>query len=218
MDGISPAEMIPRLRGVSHAYAFWFALAAAATLVALAPTGRARVAATIYGLGLCALFAASGGYHRWRGDPRRKPLLRRIDHSTIFVFIAASYTPVALLALHGTLAVVVLVSAWGGALAGVAFTLVWLDAPRWLVAGAYVSLGWISIVAAPQLVDALGIGVGLLFLAGGLLYSAGAVIYARRRPNPWPEVFGFHEVFHALVIAAAIAHYVAMAGWVVPSA
>jgi hemolysin III len=210
-------EVIPRLRGVMHAYAFWFAAVAAATLVALAPTDRARVAAAIYGAALCALFAASGLYHRWRWNPRWRPLLRRIDHSTIFIFIAASYTPVALLVLSGTVQVVVLVSIWVGALAGVAMSVAWITAPRALVAACYLALGWVSIVAMPQMASKLGVAPFVLFAAGGLIYTVGALVYAFRRPNPWPRTFGFHEVFHALVIAAAAVHFVAIAGWVIPA-
>ena len=208
-------ELVPRLRGVSHAVAFWIALAAAATLIVLAPDAPARVAAVIYGAGLCALFGGSGLYHRWRWDPRWRPLLRRIDHSTIFVFIAASYTPIGLLVLDGSLQVTILVVAWAGAIAGVAFSLVWIDAPRWLVAATYLGLGWVSVIALPELVDRLSPAPLALIGAGGLLYTMGAIVYALKRPNPWPRVFGFHEVFHAFVIAAALVHFVAMAGWVV---
>jgi hemolysin III len=209
-------EVIPRLRGVLHAYAFWFALAAAALLVALAPDGRARVAAAVYGLGLCALFAASGLYHRWRWSPRWKPLLRRLDHATIYLFIASSCTPVALLVLHGTLQTVVLASVWAGAALGIGFALAWIDAPRVLVAGTYLAVGWVAAIAVPQVLNEVGVAPFALFVAGGVLYSVGATVYAARRPDPWPSVFGFHEVFHALVIAAAIVHFVAMAAWVVP--
>src|SRR5918992_5948674 len=127
-------DVIPRLRGLLHAHAAWVAGAAVLVLIALAPTGGARVASLIYGAGLIALFTASAVYHRWRGDPRWKPWLRRLDHSTIFVFIAASYTPVGLLVLDGTLQTVVLVSVWTGAAAGVTLSLAWITAPRWLVA------------------------------------------------------------------------------------
>ena len=209
-------ELRPLLRGLLHAYAFWVALAAAAVLVALAPDATARVAALIYGAGLCALFAASGLYHRWRWDERWRPLLRRIDHSTIFVFIAASYVPVALLVLSGGLRVAVLVAVVAGAAGGVALTVGFPGAPAWLDALAYLALGWVAIVAVPDLVDRLpGVPLALL-LAGGVLYSAGAVVYATRRPDPWPRTFGFHEVFHTLVILAAAAHFAAMAGWVIP--
>ena len=210
-------DLIPGLRGVSHAWAFWCALIAGSVLAVYAPSGTARAAALVYGGGLCALFAASGLYHRWRWNPRWRPLLRRIDHSTIYVFIAASYTPVALLVLSGTVQVVVLVSVWAGALAGVALSVAWITAPRVLVAASYLALGWVSVVAMPQLAERLGVTPFALFAAGGLLYSVGAAVYALRRPNPWPRTFGFHEVFHALVILAAAAHYVAMAGWVIPA-
>jgi hemolysin III len=211
-------EVIPRLRGLLHAYAFWFAAVAAAALVALAPTPEARFAAAIYGTGLCALFAASGLYHRWRWSPRWKPLLRRVDHSTIYLFIAASSTPIALLVLDGAIQIVVLTSVWVGAALGIAFALAWIDAPRLLVAGTYLAVGWAAAVAVPQLLSEVGVAAFVLFLVGGVLYSAGATIYAARRPDPWPKTFGFHELFHLLVIAAALVHFIAIAAWVVPHA
>ena len=210
-------DLVPGLRGVSHAWAFWCALVAGTVLALYAPSAEARAAALVYGAGMCALFAASGLYHRWPWDPRWRPLLRRIDHSAIYVFIAASYTPVALLVLSGTVQVVVLVSVWAGALAGVALSVAWITAPRVLVAASYLALGWVAIVAMPQLAHRLGVAPLVLFAAGGLLYSVGAAVYALRRPNPWPHTFGFHEVFHALVILAAVTHYVAIAGWVIPA-
>jgi hemolysin III len=211
-------EVIPRLRGLLHAHAAWVAAAAAAVLIALAPTGAARAAAVVYGAGLIALFSASALYHRWPGDPRWKPWLRRLDHSTIFVFIAASYTPVGLLVLHGATQAVVLASVWIGAAVGVIMSLAWISAPRWLQAGCYLAVGWVAVVALPQLGERVGIAPLVLLAAGGALYSLGALVYATRKPNLWPRTFGFHEVFHALVIAAAVAHFIAMAGWVVPSA
>jgi hemolysin III len=211
-------EVIPRLRGVLHAYAFWAAGLAAALLVVFSPSAEARVASAIYGAGLCALFAASGLYHRWRWSPRWKPLLRRLDHSTIYFFIAASCTPVALLVMHGTLQVVVLSCMWAGALLGIAFALAWIDAPRALVAATYLAVGWATVLSVPQLLTEVGVSAFVLFLSGGVLYSVGATIYATRRPNPWPRVFGFHELFHALVIAAAVVHFIAIAGWIVPHA
>jgi hemolysin III len=211
-------DLVPRLRGVSHAFAFVVALGAASVIVALAPGGTAALALTVYGAGLVALFGGSALYHRWPDSSRVKVLLRRIDHSTIFVFIAASYTPVALILLHGLVAWLLLVGAWAGAVVGVTFSLGWIDAPRPVVAGSYVALGWLAVIAAPQLVRALGPAPLALFAGGGILYSAGAVVFARQRPNPWPSTFGFHEIFHVLVIAAAGAHYVAMIGWVLPAA
>jgi hemolysin III len=205
-------ELVPRLRGLLHAWAFWVALVAAVVLVVIAPDGKATAAAAIYGAGLCALFAASATYHRWRGNPRWKPILRRIDHSTIFVFIAASYTPVSLLVLHSPMRWIVLASVWAGALAGVAMAVWWIEAPRALVAASYIAVGWVAIAAMPQLFSHRGPGLPLLLLAGGILYSLGAVAYATKRPNPWPRTYGFHEVFHTLVIAAAVVHFVAIAG------
>lgn len=205
----------PILRGVSHFWAVWFAAGGAAVLIVLATGTTAVTSASIYGAGLIALFGGSALYHRWRWNPRWRPLLRRIDHSTIFVFIAASYTPVGLLVLEGPLQVVVLVAVWAGAAGGVAFSLAWIDAPRALQAGLYVGLGWVAMIAMPQIVDKLGAAPVSLLAAGGVLYTAGAVVYALQRPNPWPRTFGFHEIFHVFVIAAAVCHFVAMAGWVV---
>jgi hemolysin III len=132
----------------------------------------------------------------------------------IFVFIAASYTPIALLVLHSPLRWIVLAGAWLSAVAGVVFSLLWIEAPRWLTAAAYIAVGWVIVLAAPQLIDGIGGLAAGVFLLGGLFYSAGAVIYARQRPDPWPATFGYHEVFHTLVIAAAAIHYAAMVAWV----
>jgi hemolysin III len=209
-------ELVPRLRGVSHAVAFLVSIAAAVVVIVIAPAGRATIAAATYGVGLVALFGGSALYHRWPGPARFKVVLRRIDHSTIFVFIAASYTPVALVVLHGPLVWVILVVAWAGAAAGVTFSLGWIHAPRAVIAGSYLALGWMAVIAIPQLLGDLGVAPLVLLGAGGLLYSAGAIIYARKRPDPWPRTFGFHEIFHVLVIAAAAVQYVAVVGWVLP--
>jgi hemolysin III len=210
--------VVPRLRGVSHAAAFFLALVAATVVVVLAPAGRATVAVAIYGAGLIALFGGSGLYHRWPGPARFKPVLRRVDHSVIFIFIAASYTPIALVAMHGAVAWVILGVAWAGAVAGVAFSLGWIDAPRGLVTGTYLALGWVAVIALPQLLGELRPAPLVLLACEGLLYSAGAIIYARQRPDPWPGTFGFHEIFHALVIVAAAAQYIALVLWILPSA
>lgn len=214
----TPVGLVPRLRGISHVVAFFLAIAAAIVVVVVAPPGRPTIAVAVYGAGLAALFGGSALYHRWPGPPRLKPILQRIDHGTIFVFIAASYTPVAVIVLHGVLAWVILGVAWSGACAGVAFSLGWIDAPRSLITGSYLALGWVAVIALPQLIAELPALPLILLGAGGLLYSAGAVIYALKRPDPWPRTFGFHEVFHALVILAAAAQYVAVIGWVLPAA
>lgn len=211
-------QPVPQLRGISHAAASVVAVAAAIVVVALAPTVRTIVPLAVYGMGLVALFGGSALYHRWPGPARFKSLLRRIDHSTIYVFIAASYTPIAVVLLHGALAWLILVVAWGGAAAGVAFTLGWIEAPRTLVVASYLALGWLAVIAVPQLLQLLGLVPLVLLGAGGVLYSAGAIVYATQRPDPWPRTFGFHEVFHVLVIIAAAAQYVAIVGWVRPAA
>ena len=207
--------MKPRLRGVSHQYAFYVALAAGAALVVLARGGEARVAALVYGLSLCAMFGASALYHRIDWSPRPRAWLRRLDHSMIFVLVAGTYTPFALLVVAPALGWTVLVVVWAGALAGVLVSLMWIDAPRWLTAILYVALGWASIVMMPQLWDRAGVLAVAMLAAGGVLYTAGAVVYARRRPDPVPRVFGYHEVFHALVIAAAAVHFAAVAAFAV---
>jgi len=211
------SDVLPTLRGRLHQHTIWFSLAAAALLIVLAPAGAARTTAVIYGIGLNALFIASALYHRWPPSSPWKPILRRIDHSVIFVFIAASYTPIAVLVLEPPQSTIVLVSVWVGATAGIAFSVAWIDAPRLVVAIAYIAVGWVIVIALPEVLDEIGAPPALLFLGGGLLYSAGAVVYARKRPDPWPRVFGFHELFHALVIAAAALHFAAMAGWVIPA-
>jgi hemolysin III len=210
--------LVPRLRGVSHAIAFGVSIVAAVAVVVLAPAGRASVAAAIYGVSLVALFGGSALYHRWRGPDRFKPMLRRVDHSTIFVFIAASYTPIALGVLHGPLRWVVLGLGWLGAVAGIAFSMGWIEAPRTVVATSYLTLGWLAVIAAPELISDLPLTPLILVCAGGMLYSAGAIVYARRRPNPWPRTFGFHEIFHALVILGTATYYVAVLGWMLPAA
>jgi hemolysin III len=216
MTAAHDALLKPRLRGVSHQ---WAALVAVVLLVPLALTaqgGRARLAALVYGVAVCGLFGVSALYHRHDWGPRARAWMRRADHSMIFVFIAATYTPVALLVLHGTLATVILAVVWGGAAGGVILNLLWTTAPKWVSALVYVALGWVAIAAVPQLWDGLG-WLGMLGLgAGGLLYTAGAVVYARGRPDPVPQVFGYHEVFHVLVIAAAAAHYAVIAFGVLP--
>ena len=211
------SDQLPALRGRLHQHTVWFSLGAAALLVALAPADAARLTAAIYGVGLNALFIVSAVYHRWPPASRWKPILRRIDHCVIFVFIAASYTPVAALVLEPPSSTIVLVSVWAGALLGVVFSVAWIDAPRLAVALAYIGVGWVIVIALPEIFGDAGAAPAALFLAGGLMYSGGAVVYARQRPDPWPRVFGFHELFHALVIAAAVLHFVAMAGWVIPS-
>jgi hemolysin III len=217
VDGLISGK--PRLRGVTHEWAFFISLPLGLGLVLSAPSGRAALAAGIYALSVALLFGASALYHRisWASVAARR-WMRRVDHSMIFVLIAGTYTPFALLALDGTLATAILVAVWVGAGAGIVMSLVWPDAPKWLLAVVYVALGWVAIAAFPAMLDRLGITAMAMVAAGGALYTAGAVIYATRRPNPSPTVFGYHEIFHALVIGAAALQYAVVAFYVVPNA
>jgi hemolysin III len=207
----------PRLRGVSHQWAFYVSLVLGAALVAAAPGGQPRLAAAVYALSVAALFGTSALYHRitWASQAARR-WMRRLDHSMIFFLIAGTYTPFALLVLHGDLATVILVVVWAGALAGVLMKLVWIDAPKALVAILYLALGWVAVAAFPTMIGELGITGSALVGVGGLLYTAGALVYAFQRPNPAPTVFGYHEVFHALVILAAALQYAVIAFYVIP--
>jgi hemolysin III len=209
----------PRLRGVSHQWAFFVSLATGLALVIGAPGGEARVAAAIYALSVAALFGTSALYHRvtWASQNARR-WMRRLDHSMIFLLIAGTYTPFAALVLEGTLATVILVVVWAGALGGIVLKLVWIDAPKPVVAVLYVLLGWVAVAAFPDLIDGLGVTSAALVAGGGVLYTAGAVVYALGRPDPAPTVFGYHEIFHALVIAAAALQYAVIAFFVLPGA
>jgi hemolysin III len=206
----------PRLRGVSHQYAFFVSIGCGVGLILAASEGRARVAASIYAAAVSALLGTSALYHRVTWRPKARRWMRRLDHSMIFVLIAGTYTPVALLALHGALASTILIVLWAGALGGVIFKLAWIDAPKWLLAAVYVALGLVSASIFGQLPSTIGWLGAAGIATGGLLYIIGAVVYASGRPNPFPKVFGYHEVFHALVIAAAATHYAALAFYIVP--
>jgi len=201
----------PRLRGVFHQWAFFAAVAAGIVLVALADGLRERFATWVYAAALAAMFGASAVYHRvdWR-TPARRAWARRLDHSTIFLFIAGTYTPFALLAFEGALASIVLVTVWTGALLGLAINLCWIDAPTWAGALAYLAVGWVGVIAVPELFASLGVGAAVLVVVGGLLYTLGAVVYSVGRPDPFPGIFGYHEVFHVLVVAAAALQFVAV--------
>ena len=204
-------EQPPLLRGVFHLGAFVAAFAAGIVLVVLADGGTETVSSWIYGATLAAMFGASALYHRvpWRSAAKRL-WARRLDHSTIFVFIAGTYTPFALLCLDGVMRWLVLAVVWAGALLGLALELAWIDSPRWLSAVAYLMVGWVGVITIPQLFNGTGVAVATLLVVGGALYSLGAVIYATKWPDPFPRIFGFHEVFHLLVVAAAVTQFVAV--------
>jgi hemolysin III len=200
----------PRLRGWLHAGAAPLALAAGIVLVVLAPTSLGRVGGAVFLAASVLLFGTSGIYHRGTWGPRADGLLRRLDHANIYVFIAATYTPLALLLLIGTSQVVLLSVIWAAALTGLVFRLFWFGAPRWLYTVLYVVMGWTALGWLGEFLAAGGITVLLLILAGGVCYTAGAVVYGAKRPDPSPQWFGFHEIFHASTIAGFVCHYVAI--------
>ena len=203
---------VPRLRGVFHQYGFFAALCAGVVLVALGDGYLERFAVSVYVTALATMLGASALYHRfpWRSAAARLRA-RRLDHAMIFVFIAGAYTPFALLEFGDPARIVVLTTVWVGAALGLALELVWIEGPRWLSAVAYLAVGWVGVIAAPQLFPALGVAPAVLVIVGGALYSLGAVAYATTWPNPFPATLGFHEIFHLLVVAAAVTQFVAVA-------
>ena len=212
------AKVKPRLRGVSHEYAFFVSLFLGAGLIVLAKGFEARLAVAIYAVSLSALFGVSALYHRveWR-RPESRRWMRRLDHAMIFLLIAGTVTPFALLVMEPPLADALLIAVWAGAAAGTVVELIWIDAPKWVAALVYIGVGMIGAVGFPAIIAETGPVAGALIAGGGLLYLIGAVIYARQRPDPSPAVFGYHEVFHVLVIAAAAAHFAAIALYALPA-
>ena len=200
----------PRLRGVLHQAAFAISLVTGTALVCLADGGRARVAATVYAVSVALLFGTSAAYHRRTWSPRAHALMARLDHSMIFILIAGTYTPFALLLLEGTARWVVFGVVWGGALVGVVLRNTVRRPARWLFVALYLALGWVAVAVLPQIRSAGGLPVLVLLLAGGVFYTLGAVVYALRRPDPSPRWFGFHEVFHAFTLLAFVTHYIAV--------
>lgn len=194
----------PRLRGVSHQIAFFFAVAAGLLLVAL--TGW-RWPVAVYAASLATMLGVSAAYHRGRWRPAVRRRWQRADHAAIFVFIAGTYTPVCVLAMEAASGRQLLALVWIGAILGVLRAMFWPGAPRWVVSGLYVLLGWVMIIALPAVARGTGVPLLLVILLGGLLYTVGATMYALRWPDPWPKVFGYHEVFHALTIVAVLCHF-----------
>ncbi len=200
----------PRLRGWLHAGALPVTLIAGFALVTLGPTLQARLASAIYAITSALLFGISATYHRGTLSPRLAEVLRRLDHANIYLIIAGTYTPFALLALDGAARIAVLAVTWGGALAGVLFRVLWMGAPRWLYTVLYLALGWTAVFVLPQLLQGAGAVAVVLVAVGGLFYSAGAIVYGLRRPDPSPRWFGYHEVFHACTLAAYLVQYIAV--------
>ncbi|TXK38815.1 hemolysin III family protein [Nonomuraea sp. C10] len=200
----------PILRGWLHAGALPVTMIAGIVLVALGPTLQARLASAVYAITSGLLFGISATYHRGTLGPRLAEWLRRFDHANIYLIIAGTYTPFALLALDGAARIAVLAVTWGGALTGVLFRVLWMGAPRWLYTVLYLALGWTAIFVMPQLLRGAGVAAVVLVAVGGVFYSAGAVVYGLRRPDPSPRWFGYHEVFHAFTLAAYLVQYVAV--------
>jgi hemolysin III len=204
------ASIKPRLRGLLHQCAFYLSLACGAALVVGASGGREIASSAVFAGSMTAMFGTSAAYHRIDWRPSVGRWIRRLDHAAIYLLIAGTYTPFGLLALSGAWRIAVLAIVWSGCLVAIVLKLAWIDAPRWLAATTAVALGWVGIVALPKLVEATGLGVVSLLVAGGIFYTAGALVYTRRRPDPAPKIFGYHELFHALVIAAAACQYTAV--------
>jgi hemolysin III len=199
---------------VLHQWACATSVVFGVLVVVFADGGRERIAAAVYATSVAGLFGASALYHRvsWRPSVRR--WMRRLDHAMIFVLIAGTYTPFALLAFDDGMGRTLLIAVWSGAAGGVALKLLWIDAPKWLGVIVYVGLGWVAVWTFPALAHALGVVPTVLVGLGGVLYTAGAVIYGTRRPDPVPAVFGYHEVFHLLVVIAAALQYAVVVFWV----
>ncbi len=207
------AELKPRLRGWLHAYAAATSIASGAALVAVAAAmrgGPAGATTAVYAATVTMLFGTSALYHRLNWSPRAHAVMKRLDHSMIFVFIAGTYTPIAALTLPRSSAAVVLVVVWTGAVFGVLLQSAWPSAPRWLSVPCYIGLGWVAVFVMPQLLHNARVAALVLIVSGGAIYTVGAVAYATKRPNPIPGVFGFHEVFHLCTLVAALCHYVAI--------
>ncbi len=204
----------PRMRGWLHFWSFAGSIAACATLIAVSAAlvgGSAALAASVYSATTLGLFGTSALYHRrtWRTE-RGRVVMRRLDHSMIFLFIAGTYTPVAALAMEPGTARWVLTVVWAGAAAGVALKTAWPHAPAWIGVPIYIALGWVAVFVIPDMLQVGGVAALVLLLTGGLLYTVGGVFYATHWPNPWPRTFGYHEFFHAATVVAAICHHIAI--------
>jgi hemolysin III len=200
---------------VFHLYAFFVSLILGSVLVAAAPGGKAQVAAAVFAAAVAVMFGASAMHHRVTWRERGYRWSRRIDHAGVYLAIAGTYTPFGLLVLTGAWRIAVLAVVWGGTAAAIVLKFVWVDAPKWLAAAIAISLGWVAVTVFPQLVDGIGWAGTMLILSGGLCYTVGGLVYALRRPDPLPAVFGYHEIFHALVVAAVALQYSVVAFWLV---
>jgi hemolysin III len=214
----SPTDVPPRLRGVLHSVAFVAAPPVGVALVLHARGSGAQVGAAVFAASVTAMLGVSGLFHRGRWSPSCKRWIGLLDHAMIYTLIAGTYTPFALLVLRSGWQTPILAVAWSGAVIGTAAKLVRPNAPPWVAAALCLGLGWIAVVVFPQILASLGFAAASLLLAGGIAYSAGAIVYARRRPDPFPHTFGYHEIFHVLVVLAVVCQYVTVAFFVLPRA
>jgi hemolysin III len=203
----------PRLRGWIHAFAAPAVLAAGIVVTCRAPTAQAAAAAGVFAATATWLFTVSAIYHVGAWSPRARVILRRADHADILFFIAGTYTPLAVLALDGDTRIAILTVVWAGAALSAVFNTAWTDVPRWVYVPVYLGVGWVAVLALPQLLRGAGLTALVLIVAGGVLYSLGGIAHGLRRPDPWPRWFGFHEVFHACTVAAFACQYIAV--WIV---
>ncbi len=219
MRDVSVAEVIavkPRMRGLSHYYAFFLSLVAGTVLVTTAPRGLSTWTALVYASSISAMLGASALLHRGTWTPEQARILTKLDHTCIYLLIAGTYTPISLVAMSGFIRVLVFTVVWLGAVVGIALEWIWYRPPRGWVTTNYIVVGWVAVIALPQLWTSLGVVGFLLVLLGGISYTVGAVIHAAQRPDPWPEVFGYHELFHVFVLVALVLHFAAIAFVVLP--
>jgi hemolysin III len=215
-EAVTEHAVKPLLRGLSHFYGFFVSLPAGVLLVATAPGGLARWTALVYAFSLSAMLGASTLLHRGNWSPAQSRPLTKLDHSCIYLLIAGTYTPISLIALSGWMRAVVFSAAWFGALVGIALEWARYRPPRGWVTTNYIALGWVALIAFPQLWTSLGVAGFVLIVLGGLSYTVGAVIHAMQRPDPWPNTFGYHELFHVFVLLAVLLHFAAVAFVVLP--
>jgi hemolysin III len=215
----NPSQAVaPRFRGVAHLGAFLAAVPVGVLLVLHARSGVAQVGAAVFAASVTFMLGSSSLFHRRRWTAERMRWIGLLDHAAIYVLIAGTYTPFALLVLHPAWRLPILAIAWGGALAATLRKLFRPHAPAWVAAATCVALGWVSVIVMPQIIESIKLGPSSLLAAGGIAYTAGALVYVRRKPDPFPDSFGYHEVFHALVIAAVACQYTTIAFFVLPNA
>jgi len=211
LSGNASSPPKPRLRGVTHQYAFFISLVAGCALVWNSTGFKQTAINLVFALSVCLLFGISGLYHRIQWSPKGRQWMRRLDHSSIYLLISGTYTPLMVIALDQTTAYISLAIVWGASAVGIFVELCVPSTPKWLTALTYVAIGWVAVFFYGEIIAAIGGTAFMLILVGGIFYTIGAIVYTRKRPNPSPEVFGYHEIFHLLVIAGVVVHYFVIA-------